>query len=400
MAEGYRRLYPRAIAAARRRPPDGLWLIANNFSTGGAQSSARRLLLGLAASGVRVRAAVLEEQPAYPTPGRRALLEAGIPVVAVQPAGTIDPAEAVAELLERLDESPPQAVLFWNAICEYKVLLADSLLDVPVHDVSPGEMFFTSWERYFARPRPGLPYRTPRNYGRRLAGVIVKYGAEAERAAQWFGVPVHVVPNGVAVAGDSAARPLGERLIIGTAARISPQKKLEDLLTAVRQAGPRLGAYELRIAGGVERGSEAYADRLRQLADGLPVRWLGELEDSGPFLRELDLMAMISEPAGCPNASLEAMAAGVAGRGHRRGRRGGAGAGRRDRAVGAARRFRGPGRGIGPVSRRCRPAAALRCRRPRARGRPFLAGPDGRRLPPDPAGRGGRLRDRTHAAVV
>ena len=31
----------------------------------------------------------------------------------------------------------------------------------------------------------------------------------------------------------------------------------------------------------------------------------------GPFLAGLDLFAMISEPAGCPNASLEAMAAGL-----------------------------------------------------------------------------------------
>ena len=33
--------------------------------------------------------------------------------------------------------------------------------------------------------------------------------------------------------------------------------------------------------------------------------------DTAAFHRELDLFAMISEPAGCPNASLEAMAAGL-----------------------------------------------------------------------------------------
>jgi glycosyltransferase involved in cell wall biosynthesis len=35
------------------------------------------------------------------------------------------------------------------------------------------------------------------------------------------------------------------------------------------------------------------------------------LEDLGSFYRSLDLFAMISEPAGCPNASLEAMASGL-----------------------------------------------------------------------------------------
>ena len=46
-------------------------------------------------------------------------------------------------------------------------------------------------------------------------------------------------------------------------------------------------------------------------AAGLPVKLLGELDDPRPFYRDLDLFVMISEPAGCPNASLEAMAAGL-----------------------------------------------------------------------------------------
>jgi glycosyltransferase involved in cell wall biosynthesis len=61
----------------------------------------------------------------------------------------------------------------------------------------------------------------------------------------------------------------------------------------------------------VERGCDDYAARLRALANGLPVQWLGEVADMPGFYRELDLFAMISEPAGCPNASLEAMGAGL-----------------------------------------------------------------------------------------
>ncbi len=317
MAERYRWLYPRAIQAERDRRRvsaggTGLLLIANNFSTGGAQSSARRLLTGLAAEGVRVRAAVLEEDDENPTPGRRALVAAGIPVLALPPAGSIDPAAAVADLLEHIDGDPPEAVLLWNAIAEYKILVADALLDIPVFDVSPGEMYFTALERYFARPRPGLPYRTAAEYGARLAGVIVKYRAEAGLAAATLGTAVHVIPNGVPI--DIAPVPVrsnGERLVIGTAARINPQKKLEDLFAAIHRAHKRLPPYVLRIAGGVERGCDEYAGRLRQLADGLPVEWLGEVQQTQPFLRGLDLFAQIAEPAGCPNASLEAMAAGL-----------------------------------------------------------------------------------------
>jgi glycosyltransferase involved in cell wall biosynthesis len=61
----------------------------------------------------------------------------------------------------------------------------------------------------------------------------------------------------------------------------------------------------------VERGCDDYAAELRRVADGLPVEWAGECDDVRPFLAGLDLFAMISEPAGCPNASLEAMAAGL-----------------------------------------------------------------------------------------
>ncbi len=228
------------------------------------------------------------------------------------PAGTIDPAAAVAEISDRIAADPPQAVVLWNVIPQYKLLLADGLLDVPLFDVSPGEMNFTALESYFENPRPGLPYRTPRHYGTRLAGAIVKYHAEASLAAARFGVPIHVVPNGVPLDPTPAPHRRRERLVLGTAARISPQKKLEDLLLALRQAAGRLPPYVLRIAGGVERGAQAYAEQVRGLAEGLNVDWLGELEDPRPFYRDLDLFVMISEPAGCPNASLEAMASGLA----------------------------------------------------------------------------------------
>ncbi len=307
-------LYPRIIerhrARTSNRDREGLWLITNNFSTGGAQSSARRLLLGLQARGIKVRAAVVQEEVRHPTPGRRALLEAGLQVVAVPPPSSLDAEEAVREILTHLAEDPPHAVVFWNLIASYKVLLADGLFDTAVFDVSPGEMYFRSLDEYFANPRPGLPYRIVADYGRRLSGVVVKYWAEGERARQALGVPAHVIPNGVPL---PPAHPLKEksRLTFGTAARIAPHKRLEDLLAAFRLALPHLPPCILRIAGGVEAGADDYARTLRRLARGMPVEWCGELSGTGDFLGTLDVFLMVSEPAGCPNASLEAMAAGL-----------------------------------------------------------------------------------------
>ena len=313
MVEGYARLLPRALRAARRtRAGEGVFLVANNFSVGGAQTSARRLLLGLRARGIKARAAVIEEQLAFPTAGRVSLRAAGIEVLATPPPGAGDTADAVSQLLDAIDRDRPAAVLLWNVIPEYKMLLADSLIDVPLYDVSPGEMYFESLDRYFANPRPGLPYRSTHDYGRRLEGVIVKYAAEEGRARCAFGAPVHVIPNGVPVEeGDAVGRRPGTPLLIGTAARLDPRKHLDRLLRALRLAHDRLPPYRLRIAGGAEPGFPDHLAELKSLAQGLSVEFAGEVADSRAFLRTLDLFVLVAEPAGCPNASLEAMAEGL-----------------------------------------------------------------------------------------
>ena len=310
MASRTRWFYPQFLRP-RRLPGEGLWLITNNFSTGGAQSSARRLLVGLAARGIKVRAALVEEHPSQPTPGRAALVAAGVPVLAVPPPDAIDAPEAVAQALAAIDADRPRAILFWNLMPVFKILFADALLDVPIFDVSPGEMYFASLARYFANPRPALPYLDAREYGARLAGVVVKYAAEAEIANRTLGAPVHVIRNGVLLSDTPRPQRNGCRFVIGTAVRLSPDKRLGDLIEAVRLAAPRLPRFVLRIAGGPERGSEEHTRDLRRQARGLPVKWCGELADTRDFLADLDLFVMISEPSGCPNASLEALAAGV-----------------------------------------------------------------------------------------
>jgi glycosyltransferase involved in cell wall biosynthesis len=175
-------------------------------------------------------------------------------------------------------------------------------------------MYFRSLERYFATTRrPGLPYRSARDYGARLSGVIVKYAAEAPLAEAVLGAPVHVIPNGVTLgSAPLQITPQGSgRVVFGTSVRIHPDKKLGELLAALRIAAPRLPPYVLRIAGGVDGRAEQEATELCRAADGLNVEWLGELADTQAFLEALDVFVLVAEPAGCPNASLEAMARGL-----------------------------------------------------------------------------------------
>jgi glycosyltransferase involved in cell wall biosynthesis len=214
-------------------------------------------------------------------------------------------------LLDDLATSPPRCVLFWNVIPEYKLLIADALPDIAVWDVSPGEMLHASLQRWFATRRAGLPIRDSHEYAALLAGVVVKQQAEVEQACAAFGDRVHCIANGVPVPPSCPPRRVVSDgpIIIGTAARLHPHKRLEDLLDALRLMLDL--NVELHIAGDADGDGETYAELLRRSAEGLPVRWLGAVEDMVAFHAGVDVIAVISEPAGCPNAIIEAMAAGL-----------------------------------------------------------------------------------------
>ncbi|HSA03734.1 MAG TPA: glycosyltransferase family 4 protein, partial [Candidatus Paceibacterota bacterium] len=320
MAARYHWFYRRAIAASQRlTSATGVWLVTNNFSTGGAQSSARRLLEGLAGRGIKVRAAVVQENPEDPTPGHQRLAAAGIRILALPPVGQMNPRHAVETLLEAIDRDPPAVVFYWNLIPEYKVLLTDALLRTPVFDISPGEMFYASLERYFQGPNRWESYWTARDYGARLEGVVVKYAAEATRALQCLGARVHIIPNGIPLSPPESRYFITTRIqpdpnrpfLLGTVARIHPHKRLEDLLLALKMAQPDLPSWRLQIAGGIDPGCEDYGRQLKNMAMDMPVDWLGEQSELASHHRNWDLFVLIAEPAGCPNASLEAMAAGL-----------------------------------------------------------------------------------------
>ncbi len=303
-------LYRRVLSTPPGRG-NGLWLVTNNLSTGGAQSSARRLVVELHRRGVRVRVAVVQESPRDPSLGRLSLERDGVRVWCAPDERSDDASDVCDDLLDQMDVDPPATVFFWNLIASHKVILADALLQAKVFDVSPGEMNFDALERYFSRPRTGLPYTSAMHYGRRLAGAVVKYAAERRRAEADLQCPVHVIPNGVDLVASPPRRSSASVRLV-TAARLSPDKRLEDLLRALSIALPELPrGCVLNIAGGADGEQSDYARQLRKLGRGLPVRWLGHVRDVSALYSKCDAFVMISEPAGCPNASLEAMACGL-----------------------------------------------------------------------------------------
>jgi glycosyltransferase involved in cell wall biosynthesis len=318
-ARSYARRTARALRALVDRPskervgPARIVLITNHFHVGGAQTSARRLLAGLAARGVPVAAIVLEEQAEFPTVGTQALRSrTGIAVHCTPSARTHAIVDVAEDALEFAAAFGATTVFFWNALFEVKALFAESFSGARLFDVSPGEMYFASMSRYFARPNAESSVDTPARFAALLDGVVVKYKQEIE-AAEALGAPVTVIPNGVLPAEDRALpslpRPARPIAVLGTLARLSPDKKLEELIEAFRLLPPDLG-LTLRIAGG-EDGDAAYADRLRaSVADVPAIAFVGH-QEAFEFLGEVDLFVAISEPAGCPNATLEALVYGV-----------------------------------------------------------------------------------------
>lgn len=303
--------FAKQAACRPSKPGETLWFVSNNLSMGGAQSSLKRLAKSFHDRGLKVRVALLQEYPEHPSAGRMELQDHGIEVFVPPPSGIIGPQEAVDLILGEMTAEAPAAVVFWNAITVHKLLLADALPFARVHDISPGEMWFSSFERCMENPPPGLPCRVPQDYGRLLESFTVKYSAEAKRA-EAIGAPVKVIPNGVVLPAEPRRRAkIDGTLVFGTAARISPQKRLDELIEAFRLALPDLPESVLKIAGSVETGAEECAAELLRLSEGLPVEWLGETQDIGAFHARCDVFVMISDPAGCPNASLEALASGL-----------------------------------------------------------------------------------------
>jgi hypothetical protein len=168
MAARTRWFYPQ-ILRSRRTPGEGLWLITNNFSTGGAQSSARRLLVGLAARGIKVRAAVVEEHPSHPTAVGPLSWPRACRVLAVPPPVRSLAPESVARILAAINADRPRAILFWNLIPVFKILLrmrcsmCRSSMSAPAKCISLRSPLFSE-------TRPALAYLERANTARDSSG--------------------------------------------------------------------------------------------------------------------------------------------------------------------------------------------------------------------------------------
>lgn len=145
---------------------------------------------------------------------------------------------------------------------------------------------------------------------RRVRCAIAVSGEIAAHLHDGLGVPterVRTVANGVPPS-EMAQRPQRPTDTVRVAAigRLTDQKGFDLLLRAVAELVRRGRAVEVVVAGEGPQRVE-----LERLAEGLPVRFLGFVDDMATFLARADILCLPSRWEGLPFALLEGMMSGL-----------------------------------------------------------------------------------------
>jgi len=229
----------------------------------------------------------------------------------------LDRLERLLCLIERLNV---RNVCFWNVEPRIKLLLAKILPpgSVRLIDVSPGPALFAEMERTPVFQRR-ISFRAA-DYWARLDHFVAKYKGGVPPGMRADGRKMVVISNGVPapLPVERHAPPLppgaDPRLVIGTACRIMPGKRIDFLIDMMAELNASLPGTTLVIVGGVDPRHADYwpllVERLRSKRV-TNINFVGPHSEVTPFLRLFRVFVMLADQAGCPNASLEAMALGL-----------------------------------------------------------------------------------------
>jgi glycosyltransferase involved in cell wall biosynthesis len=217
-----------------------------------------------------------------------------------------DHAEA---LLRHAARCAPRTIVFWNVDAKVKLLVAKRLEHSAVRliDVSPGAYAFEEMDAT-AEFQTCIAY-SPAQYYARLQRLVLKYCATAPVHAK-----ISVIPNGVPVPALRRRLPGTAPRNIVVSGRIVPTKFLLEIVAAMRAVWERIADARLHVLGIAEPRHQPYANALVEAAgDELQRRIFlhGAAFDAPQRLDQFDLALVIGQHQGCPNAVLEAMAAGL-----------------------------------------------------------------------------------------
>ena len=147
---------------------------------------------------------------------------------------------------------------------------------------------------------------------RRSAHVIAVSSAIRRRVAQEFGVPpskLTVVRNSVTAAQTASSARNGHP-VVGTVARLQPEKGLDVLLEAAPQIAREVPEVEFRVVGDGPLRADLER-RAREVGAERFVTFLGERSDARELLASFDVLALPSRAEGTPLTIVESMLAGT-----------------------------------------------------------------------------------------
>ena len=214
----------------------------------------------------------------------------------------LDIAEA---LLAYVSQNPVQTLVFWNMDPKLKLLLTKFLPHHRIIDVSPGYYAFLEMDET-AQFQKELAYTGAQHYAD-LDALVLKFTSTD--------VPVevnnklHHIPNGVPMAQEV---PLSTRRKLVVQGRIAESKQLDVILAAMPMVREQVEC-ELHIYGQAEERAVDVLDALLAQAEPMKeyVFFHGAMPDLVSTLGQFDGAVVLGMHQGCPNAVLEALAAGV-----------------------------------------------------------------------------------------
>ena len=282
--------------------------VTANLNAGGAQRSLVNLVTAIAPH-ERMSVAVTGDST-----GVAFLRElAGADVDVVRTAASRDPFDHAEALLRLAHARRAGIVVFWNVDAKVKLLVAKFAVALPslrLVDVSPGAY---AYEELAATAEfQALVAFDEAQYRARLDLLVHKFDPCAPRHLRGR---TAIVRNGVRAGGrvksDFARSGAPEIVVSG---RIAPTKFLKEIVDAFRIVLATHPRAKLHVYGGAEPRHADYARSIVvQAADliGRHVFLHGATPGAPDALHGHDVALVLGVHQGCPNACLEALAAGI-----------------------------------------------------------------------------------------
>jgi glycosyltransferase involved in cell wall biosynthesis len=298
------RLWTLAHLVPRFTPASAVLFVTANLNAGGAQRSLCNLAVELKGSLDFEIAVCGDSSSAEFSCG---LERAGVRVL--RSAATRDCFDHAEAIVRHVVAQRIGTLCFWNVDAKIKLLLAKALAATTVRliDVSPGGYSFEEMEATRAF-QDWIAYPGS-NYYARLHRLVLKYrGAAAPKVNR----KVAVIPNGVPLREWCMVHPAVPRIVVS--GRIAPSKFLLEVVAAMRILWREHPDVELHFLGAAEPRHTAYAERLlEEIGAERDIRIFvhGAAFDAPARLAHFSVALVLGEHQGCPNAVLEALAAGI-----------------------------------------------------------------------------------------